>query len=64
MKIFLFVQLIVAGYNPGLFRNILLSDGFVESNGSTIIPFLSSDEHVSGMIKIKSSINQETCRCL
>jgi hypothetical protein len=61
MKIFLTIQLNIAGYNPGYFRNILLSDGFVERNGSTIIPFLSSDEHVSGTLKINSHINQGMC---
>ncbi len=64
MKIFLTIQLNDAVYNPGLFRNILLSDGFVESNGSTIIPFLSSDEHICGTLKINSHIDQGTCGCL
>ncbi len=64
MKILLFIQMNITGYNPGLFRNILLLDGFVESNGRSITPFLCSDEHIGGMIKIESHINQGTWRCV
>jgi hypothetical protein len=64
MQILLFIQSNVAGYNPGLFRNILLSDGFVENNDSTIISFLSLDEHISGTIKLRAtSIKERVGAC-